>query len=80
MGQLLSLDVLSELKKKIRKHPLLESRDGKVEEFILDLISSHFPKDNELRTTKSKDIFCKELNKLFMELDKIVINKKKAAK
>jgi len=80
MGQLLSLDVLNELKKKIKKHPLLESRDVKVEEFILGIIAEHFPKENELRTTKTKDIFCKELSKLFIELDKIVNVKKKAAK
>lgn len=80
MSILLNTTVLNELRAKIRKHPLLSSRDANVEIFILSLIDKHFPTGNELKTTRTKDIVCSELEKVFRELDSIVNAKKKAAK
>lgn len=77
---LLSLSVLDELQKKMKTNKLINSRDKNVEDFFLNIIDQHFPKNNELRVTRSKDIFDREMAKLFKELDTIVNSKKKAAK
>ncbi|NCP97772.1 hypothetical protein GW796_05965 [archaeon] len=80
MSNLLNQTVLNELRTKFRKHPILTSNDSNIENFLLSIINNHFPKGNELKATKSKDIFNLEFQKVFKELDNIVNTKKKAAK